>query len=228
MKFRPVSILALTATAAAAFGLLTGCTTTGPSVGGGSGGSYNVVAYRPHNPSNVRVKVSLNKQAVYVMEGEKALMVAACTIGIPAKPTPKGNFRIYNKIAHKRSGSYGFYTRGGVTVPAEAGKGSGSYTGYPMAYWCEFAPAYGFHQGYVWPVPRSHGCLRLHKTAAPKFYALVHEGTPVSIAQSQPEDVTVGANVRRPNDYNDPDPPAAYMASSQVFNDAAGSDLKTY
>lgn len=226
MKYRPVSFLALTALAAGAFGLLTGCT-TGPNVGGG-GGSYNVVAYKPHNPSNVRVKVSLNKQVVYVLEGDKPLMVAAVTIGIPAKPTPTGSFRIYRKEAHKRSGSYGFYTRNGVTTPAEAGHGSGSYTGYPMAYWCEFAPAYGFHQGYVWPTPRSHGCLRMHKTVAPKFYALVHEGTPVSIAQSQPEDATIGANVRRPTDYNDPDPPAAFMASSQVFNAPAGSELVAY
>src|SRR5262249_22275521 len=48
---------------------LTGCETTGVS----SGGNYNVVAYKPHNPDAVKVKVSIANQAVYVMEGEKPL-----------------------------------------------------------------------------------------------------------------------------------------------------------
>ncbi len=95
-----------------------------------------------------------------------------------------------------------------MVTAAEAGHGSGQYVGYPMAFWCEFKPEYGFHQGYVWPVPRSHGCLRLHHNVAPKFFALVHVGTPVDIAQTQPEDATIGANVQRPTDYNDPDPGA--------------------
>ncbi len=223
MKNRFVSLLGLAVTAGA-LGLFTGCTNT-PQLGGGS---YNVTALKPHNPSNVRVKVSLDKEVVYVLEGDKPLMVAAVTVGIPAKPTPTGNFHIYRKEAHKRSGSYGFYTRGGVTVPAEAGHGSGEYTGYPMAYWCEFEPQYGFHAGYVWPVPRSHGCLRLHRTVAPKFYALVHEGTPVNIARTQPEDATIGANVPRPTDYNDPDPSPSYMASSKVFGSPADAELKPY
>ena len=224
MKHRFVPLFAL-AVMAGALSFLTGCTET-PQIGGSS--SYNVTAYKPHNPSNVRVKVSLDKEVVYVLEGDKPLMVAAVTVGIPAKPTPTGHFHITRKEAHKRSQSYGFYTKNGVTVPAEQGHGSGTYTGYPMAYWCEFKPEYGFHQGYVWPVPRSHGCLRLHRNVAPKFYALVHEGTPVDIARTQPEDATIGANVRRPTDYNDPDPPASYSASSKVFEAPAGTELVPY
>ena len=100
--------------------------------------------------------------------------------------------------------------------------------GYPMAFWCEFKPEYGFHQGYVWPVPRSHGCLRLHHNVAPKFFALVHDGTPVNIARTQPEDATIGANVQRPTDYNDPDPAPSYMASNKVFESPDGGTLVPY
>lgn len=223
MKPRFLSVLALAATAGA-LNFLTGCTT--PQVGGGS--NYNPVAYQPHNPGAVRVKVSLDKQAVYVMEGNKPLLVAAVTIGIPAKPTPTGTFSIYRKERNKRSGSYGFYRKGGVVVAAEAGHGSGEYIGYPMAFWCEFKSQYGFHQGYVWPVPRSHGCLRLHHNVAPKFFALVRVGTPVNIARTQPEDATIGAHVPRPTDYNDPDPAPAYMASSKVFEAPVGGGLVPY
>ena len=225
MKLRSLSFLALAA-AAGALNFLTGCTTE--STVGGSKTAYNPVAYKPHNPDAVRVKVSLDKQLVYVMEGNKPLLVAATTGGIPQKPTPTGHFTITRKEKDKRSGSYGFYKKGGVVTPAEAGHGSGEYVGYPMAFWCEFKPEYGFHQGYVWPVPRSHGCLRLHPSVAPKFFALVHSGTPVDIERSQPEDATLGAHVQRPTDYQDPDPAPSYMASSAVFQSPPGGGLTPY
>src|SRR5215471_8388963 len=91
-----------------------------------------------------------------------------------------------------------------------------------MPYWVQFKPEYGFHAGPVWPVPHSHGCIRLHPSAAPKFFALVHAGTPVEIAQSQPEDQTIGKNVSRPADYKYPDPPGSYMVSSAVFTQPKG------
>ncbi len=225
MKPRFLSFLALAATAGA-LTFLTGCE-TGTGIGGSSA-SYNPVAYKPHNPSAVRVKVSLSKQVVYVMEGDKPLLVAATNVGIAAKPTPTGHFTITRKEKDKRSGSYGFYRKNGVVTPAEAGHGSGEYIGYPMAFWCEFKPEYGFHQGYVWPVPRSHGCLRLHHNVAPKFFALVHTGTPVDIERTQPEDATIGANVQRPADYNDPDPAPSYSASSAVFASPPGGGLTPY
>src|SRR3954451_6798043 len=189
-----------------------------------SGGNYHVAAHRPHNPDNVRVKVSLSKQNVYVMEGDRCLMAVATTVGIPAKPTPKGNYKIYSKIEKKRSGSYGFRVQGDRVIPAEAGANiPGNYVGYPMGYWCEFAPAYGFHQGYVHLQPRSHGCLRLKGEAAPKFYALVKIGTPVSIAETQPEDATFGSKIQRIDDSRTPDPPGRVSISDAAFQRPAGA-----
>lgn len=209
----------LTAAGAIALSLLSACSTTpGPRVV--RGGDPNPVAYKPRNPGNVRVKVSLEKQQIYVMEGDRPLLVAATCVGTPAKPTPSGTFKVYKKVRDKRSYSYGYWVKGNEIRPGQSGKPPGSgyrYVGYPMQYWVEFAPLYGFHQGYVWPVPRSHGCLRLHKNVAPKFFALVQHGTPIHIARSHPEDATIGASVGRPNDFNDPDPDPAYMISNAVF-----------
>src|SRR6059058_3579470 len=53
-----------------------------------SGGPYHVTAYKPNDPSKVVVKVSLSKQNVYVMEGDRCLMAVACSVGIPSKPKP--------------------------------------------------------------------------------------------------------------------------------------------
>jgi lipoprotein-anchoring transpeptidase ErfK/SrfK len=188
-----------------------------------SSGSYSVTAHRPHDPSAVRVKVSLSKQNIYVKEGDRVLMAVATTVGIPAKPTPKGNFTIYSKQEHKRSGSYGFRVQGDRIIPAEAGASiPGRYVGYPMGYWCEFAPAYGFHQGYVHLRPRSHGCVRLKGEAAAKFWALVKIGTPVNIAETQPEDATVGPTIRRVDDSKTPDPPNSVAISEAAFQKPSG------
>jgi lipoprotein-anchoring transpeptidase ErfK/SrfK len=157
------------------------------------------------------------------MEGDRCLMAAAVSIGLPNKPTPKGHFTIYNKIEHKRSGSYGYRVQGDRVVPAEAGSNiSGRYVGYPMGYWCEFAPAYGFHQGFVHPYPRTHGCVRLKGEAAPKFFALVHNGTPVHIADTMPEDATIGPTVQRVDDSKTPDPDPRLMITSAGFQEPQG------
>jgi lipoprotein-anchoring transpeptidase ErfK/SrfK len=152
-------------------------------------------------------------------------MAVACTVGIPEKPTPKGNFTIYAKEEHKRSGSYGFSVKGNTVTPATSAQG-GKYVGYPMGFWCEFAPAYGFHQGFVHPRPRSHGCIRLHGEAAPKFYALVHSGTPVSIEPTQPEDATLGPKVARVDDSRAPDPDPHFMITEAAFRKPSGPLLE--
>jgi hypothetical protein len=202
--------------------LLTGCATGGHV---SAGGPYHITAYKPNNPSAVRVKVSLSKQNVYVMEGDRNLMAAAISVGTASKPTPKGNFNIYSKQEHKRSGSYGFSVQGDRIVPSTGG-GAGRYVGYPMGYWCEFAPAYGFHQGFVHPAPHTHGCIRLKGEAAAKFYALVRIGTPVNIATSQPEDETIGPKVARVDDSRTPDPPASLMISEAAFEKPSGPLLQ--
>jgi hypothetical protein len=202
----------------AVIALLTSCSTM-PQLSG----VYHVTALKPHDPSRVRVDLSLSKQNVYVMEGDRCLMAAAVSVGLPNKPTPKGNFRIYNKIENKRSGSYGYRVQGDHVVPADAGANvPGRYVGYPMGYWCEFAPAYGFHQGFVHLYPRTHGCVRLHGEAAPKFFALVRTGTPVHIADSMPEDATLGPTVTRVDDSKAPDPDPRLMVTSAGFQKPAG------
>jgi hypothetical protein len=210
-------------TLAGALLFLTSCE-TGP-LAGARGGAYHVTAHRPQDPSAVRVKVSLSKQNVYVMESGNCLMAVACSVGLADKPTPKGNFTIYSKQEHKRSGSYGFSVQGDRVVPSTGG-GSGRYVGYPMGYWCEFAPAYGFHQGFVHPNPRTHGCIRLKGEAAPKFYALVRIGTPVSIATTQPEDETIGPKVQRVDDSRVPDPDPHIMISDAAFQKPSGQLLE--
>ena len=137
------------------------------------------------------------------MEGDRLLMAAQANVGRGGAATPTGRFTITNKDKTKRR----------VSEPD---------AGYPMAYWCEFAPAYGFHEGFVWSTPRTHGCVRMHREAAARLYALVTIGTPVHIAQSFPEDAKYGKDVMRIDQSRDPDPPRSLLMSSQWFKDPPG------
>ncbi len=185
---------------AALAALLTGCAAP-------TSGTYKVTAYKPHNPGAVRVKVSTATQNIYVLEGDRVLMAVQGCVGAHAA-TPLGNFSIQSKIKNKR-------------------RASQPDAGYPMAYWCEFQPAYGFHEGFVHSVPRTHGCIRLHREAAARLFALVQIGTPVNIARTQPEDSQYGKSVRKLDQSRDPDPPRSFMLSERWFKDPAGPLLIT-
>src|SRR5262249_11263360 len=129
---RHISRFILMVVGAGLVSLLAGCGTTARVP---VGGPYHVTAYRPHDPSAVRVRVSLVKENFNVMEGDGWLMAVACFVRLTNKPTPRGNFTIYSKQEHKRSGEYGFSVQGGSVVATTAGHAGGRYVGYPMGYW---------------------------------------------------------------------------------------------
>jgi hypothetical protein len=209
--------------AALAFLVLSTCFLGGCA---GMGGSYSTTAYQPASMSDVSVKVSLSKQNVYVMEGDKCLMATPTCVGRAGYLTPTGHFAVTGKDQYKRSSTYGYWTNGSQAFPGESSRSPGAgyhYVGYPMAYWVEFTPGYGFHEGPIWPFPKSHGCLHIHESASAKLFELVHEGTPVDVEETQPEDSRI--SVARPNDYNDPDPPAALMISQEFFDKPRDTQL---
>ena len=186
--------------------------------------TYAQPAYRPNNPSNVVVKVSLKEQMVYVMEGKRPLLITATCVGVPNHPTPKGHFTVYNKIKNKRSGLYGFAVNNstGAARPAEVSwvHSGEHYVGHPMPYWVEFSPGYGFHTEYVWPEPHSHGCLRIHRNDAAKLFELARNGTPVIISETQPEDAVYLKGFKRPGPehYLTPEPPPSVYISDSFFD----------
>ena len=184
--------------------------------------TYDPIGYKPKNPSKVVIKVSLENRMVYVLEGGKPLLVTATAVGLPSKPTPRGHFRVTRKIANKRSGSYGFWVKGDTVVPGKSSKAPGSgyrYVGYPMQYWVEWMPAYGFHLD-------PYGLCHARARESSVQIELARLGTPVYIARRQPEDATLGQDVPRPRDYNDPDPPNAFLISSRAFVDDPTQHLR--
>jgi hypothetical protein len=66
----------------------------------------------------------------------------------------------------------------------------------------------------------------MHGEAAPKFFALVHNGTPVNIATTQPEDATLGSKVVRVDDSRAPDPDPHFMITDAAFTKPSGPLLQ--
>jgi len=182
--------------------------------------SYDLPAFKPSDRSQVKVKVSLNRQRVYVMEGSKMLLAMPVSVGTKSTPTPRGSFKIFRKNHHHRANSHGFAKSGNRAHRSYLRdvKPGWSFKGTPMPYWCEFKPHYGFHAGWVKHQPCTHGCIRMHENLAPKFFELVSEGTPVHIANTQPEDATHG-NLPLPPDAGPlPDYPFSMYLSDGYFS----------
>jgi len=152
--------------------------------------AYQVAASLPRDRSAVRVKVSLGEQRAYLTEGGRMLMVMPVTVGRPENPTPEGEFHITRKIERHRSPTYGFAVRGSQVERAQASevKPGWRYVGMPLPFWCEIAPGVGFHTGWLRHQPASRGTIRMHQNVSAVFFSMVDVGTPVSIAESHPED----------------------------------------
>ena len=163
---------------ASVMALLTGCSTVETVTNTGTfPGNYNTVAYKPKDPSAIRVKVSLEDRMVYVMEGSRPLLVTPITIGTSGKGTPLGSYRVTNKELNKRSGSYGFWVNGNEVVAGESGRDllhsgahsacdwRGNYAGGDSTELRRDLPAVG-----LWPAarnPRREGRAHLGFDGAP-------------------------------------------------------------
>src|SRR6516165_3900580 len=100
IAMRIVSRLAFVVAVPVALSFFTGCQTGGTAYSGGR--AYHIVAYKPHDPSKVEVKLSTGTQTVYVMEGDRLLMAAQANVGRAGAGTPTGHFHIINKDKTKR------------------------------------------------------------------------------------------------------------------------------
>ncbi|MCE5330422.1 L,D-transpeptidase family protein [bacterium] len=134
-------------------------------------GSTSIVADEA-NPSNYFIEVSLNEQKVRVFYKNNLLKEIICSSGAPQSPTPKGIFKISDKIKYSWLPEYDV----------------GAY------YFVRFFNSYLFHstpfdkkgnlieedqQNLGKPV--SHGCVRLDLNEAKWLYETVPSGTQVKV-----------------------------------------------
>ena len=146
------------------------------------------------------IKVDVSEQRIRLYVDGKVALCSPCTTGakrklepntrtIRDKRTPKGTFKITEKISNKRSGIFGKYYRNGKLVyTGDKRKYRGSkkglkYVGASLKDWMRITSSgIGFHASkYVKRKPGSNGCIRLPKSVARTLFAKVKTGTKVSI-----------------------------------------------
>jgi lipoprotein-anchoring transpeptidase ErfK/SrfK len=149
-------------------------------------GAINASAMR----SETRVIINLSEQRAYLIEGGTVSLISPIASGKPGWSTPTGNFSIISKDIDHRSGSFGSVIDGsGRIATANATPKTHVPPGFhyrpaPMPYYMEFSQAIGMHAGYLPGYPASHGCVRMPRDLATRFFERVNIRTPVTVAGS--------------------------------------------
>jgi lipoprotein-anchoring transpeptidase ErfK/SrfK len=142
------------------------------------------------------VVIYLDRQKAYFYKGDQQVGWTYVATGTPGHPTPSGHFKVMEKTADKISNLYGRL----VDFEGNVVQSDFNLSKETLPEGCQFKPARmplymrlksdgtGMHVG---PIPRpgkpaSHGCIRLPRAMAERFFANVSIGTPVTIHQHGP------------------------------------------
>ncbi|MEA1954648.1 MAG: L,D-transpeptidase family protein [Campylobacterota bacterium] len=153
---------------------------------------------RKANAKNTKIKVDISEQRIRLYVDGKVAICSPCTTGskrklepntkvIRDKRTPKGTFKITEKISDKRSTIFGKYYRNGKLVyKGDRRKYRGpkaKYVGASLKNWMRLTSSgIGLHASkYVKRYPGTNGCIRLPFKVASIIFAKVKTGTKVSI-----------------------------------------------
>ena len=138
-----------------------------------------------------RIVIDLAAQRADVTIGGQPAGWAVVATGKEGFETPAGEYKVLEKVADKFSNLYG------ITVDAEGNvvndradvrtdkpPAGGKFKYAPMPYWMRLTNyGIGMHAGNI-PQPgepASHGCIRLPVDFAPRLFAVVKAGTPVTV-----------------------------------------------
>lgn len=146
-------------------------------------------ALEGYNPANSHVEVLLEEQRgrLYI-NGTIAMDFPVCSGRVGGTETPKGTFRITQKVKEYRSNRYGsFMSRDGEQVVARNVSASdvppegAVFEGADMPYWMRFNGAIGMHVGDVHRESRSHGCVRVPEEACRILFEKLAVGSKVIV-----------------------------------------------
>jgi lipoprotein-anchoring transpeptidase ErfK/SrfK len=140
--------------------------------------------------SGTRVLINLSEQRAYLIEGGKISLISPIASGRPGWPTPTGHFSVIAKDVDHRSQSFGSILDGSGRIATSNATPSTyvppgfRYRPAPMPYYMEFSQAIGMHAGFLPGYPASHGCVRMPRDLAARFFERVRMRTPVTVSGS--------------------------------------------
>lgn len=135
------------------------------------------------------IRINRAEQKAYFYKGDALVGVTPISSGNSKYVTPPGVFKVTEKDIDHRSSKYGTIVddlTGEVLnddadstkdIPAEGQ----SFVGAPMNFFLRFNWGIGMHEGHLPGYAASHGCVRLPRDMAQKFYDYSEIGTPVIV-----------------------------------------------
>lgn len=146
-------------------------------------------ALAQYSPKNSRVEFLLKEQRgrLYI-NGTIAMDFPICSGRVGGSETPKGRFRVTEKIREHRSNRYGvFMSKDGSRV-VERGVSADDmppegavFEGADMPYWMRFNGPIGMHVGKVRRDSDSHGCVRIPEEACSILFEKLEVGSRVIV-----------------------------------------------
>jgi len=135
------------------------------------------------------IRINRSEQMAYFYKVGQLVGISPVSSGRSSHPTPAGSFKVVEKNADHESSLYGHIEdlATGETVVEDADvrehqAGEGQvFVHAPMPFFLRFNGAVGMHAGHLPGYPASHGCVRLPRHMARKFFEHAAPGTPVIV-----------------------------------------------
>jgi lipoprotein-anchoring transpeptidase ErfK/SrfK len=139
-----------------------------------------------------KIVITLGEQRAYFYKGDRLVGETRVSSGKRGFETPPGSYRVQQKDEKHVSNLYGDFVdaegnmvKKSVDLSKEQIPEGATFVGSPMPYFLRFWNGYGLHAGRVPSYRASHGCVRLPREMAHRFYKHSAVGTPV-IVQEEP------------------------------------------
>jgi lipoprotein-anchoring transpeptidase ErfK/SrfK len=134
------------------------------------------------------VRISLGEQRAYFYKGDQLVGVSIISSGREGFNTGSGSFRLQQKDLDHKSSLYGDYVDGhggivkkDVDTSKDPRPPGAIFDGAKMPFFMRIHGGVGMHEGFLPGYPASHGCIRMPRFMAEKFFSNVEVGTPVQI-----------------------------------------------
>jgi len=134
------------------------------------------------------IVISLGDQRAYFYKGDKLVGVSAISSGKKGFDTPLGEFKVIQKDQNHESNLYGDYlsatgemVKHNVDVTKDPTPEGAVFKGAKMPFFMRFHDGAGMHAGHLPGHRASHGCVRMPKFMAERFFKNVEIGTPVTV-----------------------------------------------
>ncbi len=139
-------------------------------------------------PGKPSLTVDISEQRAFFYKGDKLVGESRISSGKSGFGTPPGSYKAIQKDKDHVSNLYGRYigadgsiVKRDADVTKDPLPEGAKFVGAEMPYFVRFHRGYGFHAGMVPRYAASHGCVRLPRAMAARFYDASELGMRITV-----------------------------------------------